>query len=51
MSTMKLVSLVGVITVILGNVTAVLFGFETVTTATQPILLALGVLGIHPVVK
>ncbi len=49
MSKMNLLSILGVAFVVMGNVVSVSMGFETWQAATQPILLALGVIGIHPV--
>ena len=51
MTKMNWVSIVSVGLVVLGNVAAVLMGLETISTATPVVLLALGVIGIHPVLK
>ncbi len=49
MSKVNWVSLIAAVLVVLGNAASVAMGWETWQVASQPILLALGVLGIHPV--
>ncbi len=49
MTKLNWVSLVSAVLVVVGNVLAVLIGWETWQVASAPVLLGLGVLGIHPV--